>query len=202
MKKTILILLAALLTQVPALAHAMPKPYNLLLAGGAEPNVIHIWLSDDGRDYVIDSIVPLEVGGSVCANPEGNPNKLICQAPLISGFEVNADGGDDKIAVAKNVSIPVTMRGGGGKDFLIGGAGADKLIGGDGRDRLIGRGSADVLYGGDGGDVLLGGPGNDVLRGGAGRDVLRGGAGRDDIRQHRVPRHRGQARPGRPSPKG
>jgi Ca2+-binding RTX toxin-like protein len=184
MKKIVLILLAMLLMQPAALGQMPPKTYNVLLAGGAEPNGIHIWLGDDGRNYVIDSIVPLEVGSPICANPEGNPNELVCQAPLIAGFEVNADGGDDEVSVAKNILIPVTMRGGGGNDVLIGGAGADKLIGGEGNDRLIGRGGTDVLSGGDGADVLLGGDGADVLLGGSGSDLLLGGRGRDDIREH------------------
>jgi len=197
MKKTLLILLALLLTQTPALAQPAPKTYNVLLAGAGEANSIHIWLMSDGRNYVIDSIVPLEVGGSICANPEGNQNELICQAPLISGFEVNAGGGDDEVSVAKAILVPVTMRGGGGNDLLIGGAGPDKLIGGDGSDRLIGRRGADALFGGDGKDALLGGTGNDVLRGGSGSDLLRGGAGNDDLRQ-RVARHRRQKAHARP----
>ena len=31
--------------------------------------MIRIWLTPDGRTYVIDSIVPLEVGGTVCEHP-------------------------------------------------------------------------------------------------------------------------------------
>ncbi len=195
-KKTILILLAALIVSAapPVHAQSTQKSYNVVLAGGGEANAIHIWLSADGRDYVIDSIVPLEVGGSICANPAGNPNELICQAPSISGFEVNAGGGDDEVSVAQNISIAVTMRGGSGNDVLIGGAGPDKLIGGLGNDRLIGRRGADVLYGGPGDDVLLGGFGNDLLLGGTGNDLLRGGSGADDVRQSRAPRHRQQAR--------
>jgi Ca2+-binding RTX toxin-like protein len=196
MKKTILILLALALVQAPAVAKPAPKAYNLLLAGGSEANSIHVWLMSDGRNYVIDSIVPLEVGGDICANPAGNPNELICQAPAISGFEVNADGGDDEVSVAKDILVPVTMRGGGGDDLLIGGAGPDKLIGGDGDDRLIGRRGADALLGGNGSDVLLGGFGNDMLRGGAGNDLLRGGAGDDDLRQQGG-KHRRRASRGR-----
>ncbi|MBW8059012.1 MAG: hypothetical protein FVQ78_01500, partial [Solirubrobacterales bacterium] len=137
-----------------------------------------------------DSIVPLEVGGTVCANPPGNLHQLICQAPLVSSFEVNAGAGDDRVKVARNVPIPVTMRGGAGRDALIGGAGADKLIGGNGNDRLAGQGGPDLLYGGRGRDKLIGGRGNDVLRGGPGRDVLRGGPGDDDELQDRRARKR------------
>lgn len=184
-KVTLIICLALAALLAPAAAHAKQPAYTVLLAGGEEANMIRIWLSPDGRDYAIDSIVQLEVGGDVCRHPPGNPYELLCSAPLIAGFEVNAGGGDDRVKVAKNVAIPVTMRGGAGDDFLLGGGGPDKLIGGAGADTLIGWRGADLLYGGPGDDRLLGGPAADVLRGGPGLDVLRGGPGENDLRQER-----------------
>jgi RTX calcium-binding nonapeptide repeat (4 copies) len=183
MKKAIPILLAILAVQAPSLAPAQSSSYTVLLAGGSSSNMIHIWLTPDGRDYVIDSIVPLEVGGELCTNPEGNPNELICPAPPIAGFEVNADGGDDKISVSKNVTIPVTMRGGSGRDTLLGGKGPDKLIGGTGDDRLVGWWGADLLAGGSGDDVLLAGPGDDIALSGPGDDIVRDGRGKDVVRR-------------------
>lgn len=185
--KAILTLLAmlAMLAPATALAGEQPQAFNVLLAGGEEPNVIHIWLTPDGRQYVIDSVLPLEVGGTVCANPAGMENELVCDAPSIAGFEVNSGGGDDRVSVAKEVAIPVTMRGGPGNDVLVGGSGPDKLIGGSGDDRLVGGLGADVLYGGSGEDRLLGGPGSDVLHGGPGYDVLNGGPGADEARQYK-----------------
>src|SRR3954447_9927506 len=131
MKKAILIglLLTAAHAPLPALAEAPtaynvllaggsasnaeePTAYNVLLAGGSASNVIQIWLTPDGRSYVIDSIVPLEVGGSICEHSSGNPNELVCQAVQVGAFEVNADGGDDVVRLIKGVEIPVTMRGG------------------------------------------------------------------------------------------
>lgn len=185
MKKVLLISISIsiLLAHAPALAHAKTPTYNVLLAGGAEPNMIQIWLTPDGRSYVIDSVVPLEVGGSVCEHPPGNPNELICQAALVGSFEVNAGSGDDTVTVSKGVPIPVTMRGGPGEDALVGGDGPDKLIGGSGDDRIAGRGGADLIFGGDGDDTIYGGNGKDALRGGFGEDRLGGGKGGDDIRQ-------------------
>ncbi len=182
MKKAILIALALVAVQMPSLAPAEAR-YNVLLAGGAASNVIHIWLTEDGRNYVIDSIVPLEVGGSVCTNPGGNPNELICPAPPIAGFEVNADGGDDKVTCSSEITIPVTMRGGSGRDQLRGGKGADKLIGGAGSDRLVGWWGDDLLAGGSGDDVHLGGPGDDVIFSGPGDDVVRPGGGDNVVRK-------------------
>jgi Ca2+-binding RTX toxin-like protein len=184
MKKAILIVLAILAVHAPSLSPAAQgSSFTVLLAGGSASNVIHIWLTPDGRNYVIDSIVPLEVGGSVCANAEGNPNELVCPAPPIAGFEVNADGGDDKISVSKGISIPVTMRGGSGRDTLLGGAGPDKLIGGVGDDRLVGWRGDDLLAGGPGGDVLMGNLGDDVILSGPGDDVVREGKGDDIVRR-------------------
>ena len=73
----------------------------MLLAGGAEANEIRIWLTPDGRTYVIDSIVPLEVGGTVCEQPAREPERAdLPGASRSRAFEVNADGGDDQVRVA------------------------------------------------------------------------------------------------------
>jgi hypothetical protein len=183
MKKVILLMLAILAAQTAPLARGDTMSYTVVLAGGVEQSKIHIWLTPDGRSYVIDSIVPLEVGGTVCEHNVGNPNELICQAPLVAGFEVNAGSGDDSIVVSNEVTVPVTLRGGPGADTLVGGGGPDKLLGGDGNDHLVGRGGDDVLYGGDGNDSLYGGSGEDTLRGGPGTDLLGGGSGVNSIRQ-------------------
>jgi Ca2+-binding RTX toxin-like protein len=181
MKKLLLISLALLALLTPGAAAAAEKTYTVLLAGGDEANSIKIWLSQDGREYVIDSLVQLEVGGSVCAQPEDNPNELVCAAPSIAGFEVNSGAGEDRVSVAKNITVPVTMRGGAGDDSLFGGGGPDKLVGGQGNDRLLGWRGDDVLYGGPGDDVLIGGPGDDILRGGLGEDRLIDGLGGDSV---------------------
>lgn len=185
MKKLLLISFALLALAMPAAAPAASTQltYTVLLAGGEEANSIKIWLSSDGREYVIDSLVPLEVGGTVCEHPEGMPNELTCEAPLIGGFEVNSGAGDDRVLVAKEITIPVTMRGGSGDDVLVGGGESDKLIGGAGNDRLLGWRGADLLYGGPGDDVLIGGPGSDVLRGGPGVDALAAGSGTNQVKQ-------------------
>jgi Ca2+-binding RTX toxin-like protein len=180
MKKAVLISIAILAAQAPALAHAKPEAFNVLLAGGGEPNQIVISVSADGRSYIIDSVVPLDVGGSVCVHPYANPNQLVCQATAVRSFEVNADGGDDTVTVGKAVPVPVTLRGGAGNDTLTGGRAPDVLIGGDGDDHLSGQGGDDMLYGLAGTDTLIGGWGGDVLRGGTSKDVLAGGPGVDD----------------------
>jgi Ca2+-binding RTX toxin-like protein len=180
MKKffSIAALLVAVQVFLPGSAGAA-ETYDVVLAGGVESSMISIQLSADGRNYVIDSIAPLEVGGSVCGNPPGVANELICQATSVASFEVNAGNGDDTVSVSRTVPIPVVLRGGAGDDTLSGGNGADKLIGGAGNDRLVGRGGDDSLYGGPGEDVLVGSSGDDILYGGPGNDVLHGGSGKN-----------------------
>jgi len=164
MKKLLLISFALMALLSPGTALAEAKTYNVLLAGGGEANKIEIWLSADGRQYVIDSVVQLEVGGTVCSHPEDNPNELVCDAPAIAGFEVNAGGGDDEVSVARDVTAPVTLRGGAGDDRLVGWRGSDLLYGGPGSDTLIGGPGADILRGGPGTDTLVGGPGANKVR--------------------------------------
>lgn len=183
MKKATLILLAVLAILPAAIARGDSAPVTLLISGGNEDSEISVSLSPDGREYVILSSAPLEVGGNLCTHPEEIPNELFCKAPSIAGFEVNAGGGSDVITFSSEVPVPVTIRGGPGDDRLTGGSASDKLIGGPGHDVLIGRRGDDWMVGGPGRDKLVGGAGNDVLRGGPGEDQLFGGPGKNDVVQ-------------------
>jgi hypothetical protein len=179
MKRAILTAMTVLAAWAAPTVHAAEPSLTVLLAGGVEENRISIAVSDDGTTYVIDSIVPLEVGGEVCWHPDGQENELVCEAPAIGGFEVNAGGGDDFVSVDPRVRIPATLRGGPGNDRLAGGGGADKLVGGAGNDILSGRGGSDSLFGGPENDLLFGGSGDDLLNGGSGSDRLHGQGGRN-----------------------
>ncbi|HYJ21770.1 MAG TPA: hypothetical protein VEW07_07095 [Solirubrobacterales bacterium] len=181
MKRAILTAMTVLVAWAAPSAHAAEPSLTVLLTGGPEANTITIALSPDGRTYVIDSVVPLEIGGNVCWHPEGQPNELVCEATAIAGFEVNAGGGDDSVTVAPEVPIAVTLRGGPGHDRLVGGGAADKLVGGAGDDQLIGRAGSDSIFGGSGNDRLIGGVGNDILHGDSGEDVLLGGPGLNSL---------------------
>jgi Ca2+-binding RTX toxin-like protein len=181
MKKAILILLAMLAGMPVSSAAAEAGPVNLLISGGRENNAFHISLSSDGRSYVILSTIALEVGGDLCEHPEEISTELSCKAPAIAGFEVNAGGGADVVLFTSDIPVPVTIRGGAGRDSLLGGGAADKIIGGPDDDRLIGRRGDDWILGGPGNDLLVGGPGNDQLRGGPDKDRLSGGAGQNQL---------------------
>jgi hypothetical protein len=183
MKRALLLIAAAAARLAPAGAMAAGKPVNLLLAGGPEPNSIHIEVSPDGTTYEIASSGPLEVGGSICWHPQEDAYQLYCAASAIGGFEVNAGAGDDTISVSSGVRAGATLRGGGGNDLLVGGSGADRLVGGPGDDRLFGRTGPDSLFGGPGEDILYGGPNNDTLNGGPGVDLVHGGPGTNQVHE-------------------
>jgi Ca2+-binding RTX toxin-like protein len=181
MKKTILTAIAMMAAIGATPAHAGERAVNVLFTGGQQANSISVALSADGRNYVIDSIAQLEVGGNVCTHPGGNMNEIVCEATAVAGFEVNAGAGDDTVVLAREIPVPVTLRGGPGNDRLVSGAGADKLVGGAGNDSLVGRAGADWLYGGSGDDKLVGCSGDDLLRGGPGHNIYLGGSGINDI---------------------
>src|SRR6478752_3965774 len=126
MKRAILIAVTMLAAFGAAAAHAAEEPVTVILLGGAEADTIKIDLTPDGRAYEITSAAPLEVGGHVCWHPGGNPLALLCEAPPIGGFEVNAGDGDDTITIGGLVQIPTTLRGGPGHDRLEGGSGDDE----------------------------------------------------------------------------
>jgi hypothetical protein len=181
MKRAILIATTLLVAWTATSAPAAEPKLTVLLAGSVEESAIGIALSPDGRTYVIESLAQLEVGGDVCWHPEEKETELLCAAASIGGFEVNAGGGDDSVVVAREVPIPVTLRGGPGQDRLVGGGAGDRLVGGNGNDTLVGRIGADSLFGGPGGDRLIGGSGDDLLHGDSGEDTLLGGSGRNHL---------------------
>lgn len=183
MKATIAMLTAVLALGIAAAtqAEAPPASTTIVLAGGSAQNDIKIWLTPDGYSYVIDSAGPLEVGGTICEHPAGNPNELVCEAPPIAGFVVNCGSHDDSVVVSRPVQAPVTLRGGPGDDTLLGGGSNDMILGGPGKDVLGGRGGDDAIFGGPGNDLIKGGPGNDTLHGGAGRDRIVPGPGVNKI---------------------
>lgn len=181
MKKLILIALTLSAIGAVPLAHAEGGPVNLLISGGQESNSIHVSLSPDGRDYAIVSSAPLEAGGNLCDHPEERPTELLCEAGAIAGFEVNVGGGADFVIFTSDIPVPVTIRGGPGRDRLTGGSVSDKIVGGADNDVLTGRRGDDWMLGGPGRDGLFGGSGDDQLRGGPEKDTLVGGPGQDTV---------------------
>ena len=180
--KAILIAMTMLVAgAAPAAQASTPVNIRLALADTEASMTIRIELSPDGRDYVIDSALPLDVGGAICSHLEGRDNELACRANRVASFEVSTGSGDDDVSIGKLVPVPTTLSGGPGNDTLAGGSSGDKLVGGVGDDVLVGRAGADSLFGGPGDDRLVGGSGNDLLHGDGGRDTLLGGSGQNEL---------------------
>jgi Ca2+-binding RTX toxin-like protein len=118
------------------------------------------------------------LSGSAATGNIGN-YPLIVTATDSSGLSVSTP---------LTVTVPTTVMGTSGADFLfapesgadvLGLAGNDSLSGGDGDDWIEGGDGNDQLYSGGGSNTLLGGAGNDQVSGGDGDDLLEGGTGSD-----------------------
>ncbi len=102
---------------------------------------------------------------------EYDASVITCAAP--PAVQVDLGPGDDHGQVSDDVTFPVHLAGGAGRDWLEGTDRDDVLDGGPGDDRLTAYGGHDVLTGGDGDDELDGGAGDDALDAGPGNDLLR-----------------------------
>jgi phospholipase C len=87
-------------------------------------------------------------------------------AEPLSRIEIYGQGGNDKITVAKDITLPTFVFAGDGNNVLKGGGGPSVLVGGKGHD---------VLLGGTGIDILIGGAGKDTIKAGSGDTILIGG---------------------------
>ncbi len=136
------------------------------------------------------------------------PTMTVFSAANVQRIHVLLREGNDIAIVGASVTVPVTIEGGKGNDYIESGSGSDTIVGGEGSDRiragagddfvdggpdndvidaglgndlLLGSGGNDQLLGAAGNDLLLGGHGNDTLQGGDGNDVLVGGFDADNL---------------------
>jgi hypothetical protein len=148
--------------------------------------VVAIDQNDDASDPVSQAVmiqVVLLEAGTLYAGGTTGPD-IIAFAPQNDSVEVRINGvvegafagvtrivafgqnGSDGLSVARGLTVPAELYGGGGNDILRGGSGPNILDGGAGRDDLRGRGNRDLLIGGLGTDLLRGGGNQDILWGG------------------------------------
>jgi Ca2+-binding RTX toxin-like protein len=97
----------------------------------------------------------------------------------VTSIAVAAGAGNDLVCIddgngAFTNSIPTTIAGDDGNDFLLGGAGAERLVGGAAIDTIDGNGGNDLALMGAGDDVFIWDPGDgsDVLEGQDGTDRM------------------------------
>src|SRR4051812_35255708 len=136
-----------------------------------------------------DTVTVTVVGTNYVVAEQGLPNKNYNFA-AVGEIIANLNGGNDIYGMQSTITIPASVSGGSGNDFIFGGGGKDSLIGGAGNDSLFGSLNNDQLSGGDGNDSLVGNAGVDALVGGnnddrldgsLGNDFMDGGAGNDTV---------------------
>ena len=124
-----------------------------------------------------------------------------------SSIYVRGSEQNDRLRMAKSITVPVIIYGRGGRDTIVGGQGNDILDGGaggskngrlignivngaEGDDQIAGGGNVSTVFGGAGNDSITAGlngviaygeDGSDTLIGSEGIDALIGGAGNDSI---------------------
>lgn len=156
----------------------------LTITGSAVNEHIEVDINDD-RTTIEVNIEKLGGGGGADLEPTRTFNPAD-----VTRIIVDAQDGDDDVAIDEDLTLSTEVRGGNGDDTLSGGSGSDYLYGGDGEDTLLGRegndtlsggASKNLLYGGDGSDRLTGSSGHDVMRGEGGDDRLYGGGGDDEL---------------------
>jgi phospholipase C len=89
----------------------------------------------------------------------------------LSRIEVYGQGGNDKITVAKDVTVPAYVFASDGNDTVQGGGGQTVIVGGSGDN---------VLTGGGGASILIGGSGHEQLKAGAGAALFIAGTTKFD----------------------
>ena len=138
--------------------------------------MIHIWLSPDGRTYVIDSIVAARSRRRRSAtHPDGNAERAGLRGAARSPASKSTPAAaTTRSSSPATIPIPVTMRGGAGRRRRWSAArGADKLIGGAGDDTP--RSAAAATTRSSAAPATTGcsaAPATTSLRGGPGDDVL------------------------------
>ncbi|MGP3971170.1 calcium-binding protein [Streptomyces sp. 6N223] len=167
------------------------------LAGAGESNDVVISQGASAHEYLIDDVVPIDVGVG-CVHPdEADPTRVACtrtnpdihysalraqlgdladQVEVTAGGQVHVDGqaGDDVMTASGDHGL----WGGNGHDTI---SGAYSMRGDGGRDVLIGTDATEWIFGGWGPDTILGQGGDDHLGGNRGKDEIHGGDGRDNL---------------------
>ncbi|MEM1164854.1 MAG: hypothetical protein AAGI30_01030 [Planctomycetota bacterium] len=126
-----------------------------------------------------DSFVIEKSGNNIVFKTENGPVHGSFNETSADQILVELYRGNDSLFVGPGVSLPITVYGHNGVDFIETGDGDDIVYGSNDTDVIFGNDGNDRLYGGDGADILNGGNGDDSLVGGFDNDALTGGSGSD-----------------------
>lgn len=138
------------------------------------------------------AVIPVK-NGTVTVRDLTRMTVTVFDRSTIQSITILGNGGDDMINVWS--SLPTSVAGMQGNDWIATGDGDDTINGGPGKDTIMSNGGNDVVYGessfpfsieagisyrdvingGNGDDKIYGGPGEDTIMGGAGNDVIDGG---------------------------
>jgi Ca2+-binding RTX toxin-like protein len=136
------------LFQTVTIATASMQLGGDLTVGGTQASDVLFFLAFNPRH---PRVITLQTGEGISTHRD------------VSRIVAFGQGGNDVIAVAGNLALPVVFHGGPGNDQLIGGRGHSVLDGGPGNDFLLGGQGRDLLIGGTGADRILGNSGDDLL---------------------------------------
>jgi Ca2+-binding RTX toxin-like protein len=102
----------------------------------------------NGSTYTVASPNGATASGTRCVQRPLDANTVDCTASPgepIDGITVQLKGGDDRLDLAQNITVPATVSGGPGNDRIYGGGGNDTLNGEAGQDAVFGRGGNDTI---------------------------------------------------------
>ena len=131
--------------------------FNMTFAPPLVSNPLVINGTDGNDDILVQS-----GGGVLSVYVNSVPTNY--RSTDVTGIQINGLDGID-VLNARGVTVPVTINGGLGNDWILGGAGNDLLTGDAGNDTINGGPGNDTIDGGMGSDSLIGGGGTDVFLG-------------------------------------
>lgn len=146
-----------------------------------------MWLDDGILNIVADPtadtriLIPQDLSR---ISVSGIPAKRIksvwrqMQAAQLNMIRIRGGDGYDTIKIAPEITLPVFVDGGKGKDFIVTGNGDDTVVGGSARDRIDVGGGRNYVLGGDGDDLIYA-QNHDTVWGEAGNDTIVGAVDAD-----------------------
>jgi hypothetical protein len=165
-------------------AEVNPQTQTLQVYGSSGNDTIDVGMSSSGdiqvsRNGDIVDFSPSNIQ-SITVDDAGTMSRINPGTP-------SANGGNDVITISPSLpsSMPVTVDGGSGDDFISSMDGHDQFFGGtvtfnggSGNNILIGSGGNSMLSAGTGNSTVMAGPGRAIMMGGPGNDLMVGpGAG-------------------------
>ncbi|WP_411388681.1 M91 family zinc metallopeptidase [Pseudomonas sp. MPB23] len=143
------------------------------------PEILASWLSVETGDRADHVHVRNWPGGKLQILINGKSHLFDINTPQDRKQQlwIDTKGGDDRVIIDDDVTLPVSVDGGDGNDYLQAGGGRTKLYGGRGNDILRLGSGLGYAVGNDDNDILIGGSGNAVMYGSKGKDLLIAGCG-------------------------